>query len=115
MTASSAGCNTFIIHARKAWLKGLSPKQNRDIPPLDYERVYRLKQDHPELTVIINGGIKTVEQVAIHLDHTDGVMIGREVFNQPWLLADLEESLSQDNTNMLTRSEVQKTLCQLHR
>lgn len=108
LTASAAGCSTFIIHARKAWLKGLSPKQNRDIPPLDYKRIYRLKQDHPELTVIINGGIKTVEQVAIHLDHTDGVMIGREVFNQPWLLADLEQLLSQDKTYMITRSEVQK-------
>ena len=108
LTTAASGCSTFIIHARKAWLNGLSPKQNRNIPPLDYDRIYRLKQDHPQLTVIINGGIKTVEQVKVHLDHTDGVMIGREVFNQPWLLADLEMFLLQDEAELSLRSEVQK-------
>ena len=108
LTVAEAGCNTFIIHARKAWLKGLSPKQNRDIPPLDYGRVYRLKQDHPELTIIINGGIKSAEQVMLHLAHTDGVMIGREVFNQPWLLAELENLIYSDGSVPITRSEVQK-------
>ena len=108
LTAANSGCNTFIVHARKAWLKGLSPKQNRDIPPLDYERVYQLKRDHPELRIIINGGIKTVEQVLLHLQHTDGVMIGREAFKQPWLLAELGKFLTQDEDDLLTRSEVQK-------
>jgi tRNA-dihydrouridine synthase A len=108
LTAANSGCRTFIVHARKAWLKGLSPKQNRAIPPLDYERVYQLKRDHPELRIIINGGIKTVEQVLLHLQHTDGVMIGREAFKQPWLLAELGNFLTQDEDDLLTRSEVQK-------
>ena len=108
LTAVESGCSTFIIHARKAWLKGLSPKKNRDIPPLDYERVYRLKQDYPELNIIINGGIKTVEQVRVHLQHTDGVMIGREAYNQPWLLSELECLLYQGRSELLSRSEVQK-------
>ena len=90
---ASAGCRTFIVHARKAWLKGLSPKQNREVPPLDYERVYRLKRDHPALDIIVNGGITTVAQVKAHLAHVDGVMIGREAFSQPWLLADIEACL----------------------
>ncbi len=109
LTAAMSGCTTFIVHARKAWLKGLSPKQNRDIPPLDYERVYRLKQDHPELRIIINGGIRTVEQVRLHLQHTDGVMIGREAFKQPWLLAELDKFFTHDEAELLTRSEVQKS------
>jgi len=112
MTVAESGCTTFIIHARKAWLKGLSPKQNRDIPPIDYGRVYRLKQDHPDLKIIINGAIKTVEQVMSHLVHTDGVMIGREVFSQPWLLAEIEQSLYQDGQGLLTRIEVQKLYAQ---
>ena len=112
MTVAESGCTTFIIHARKAWLKGLSPKQNRDIPPIDYGRVYRLKQDHPDLKIIINGAIKTVEQVMSHLAHTDGVMIGREVFSQPWLLAEIEQSLYQDGPGLLTRTEVQKLYAQ---
>jgi tRNA-dihydrouridine synthase A len=108
LTVANSGCSTFIVHARKAWLKGLSPKQNRDIPPLDYDRVYRLKQDHPELRIIINGGIKTAEQARLQLQHTDGVMIGREAFKQPWLLAELDRYLSQEDADLLTRSEVQK-------
>lgn len=108
LTLASSGCRTFIVHARKAWLKGLSPKQNRELPPLDYERVYRLKEDHPELTIVINGGIKTVEEVRQQLAHIDGVMIGREVFKQPWLLAELENYLNPYNAALLTRSEVQK-------
>lgn len=107
-TVAASGCEKFIIHARKAWLKGLSPKQNRDIPPLDYERVYRLKQDHSGLRIIINGGIKTVTQVRQHLSHVDGVMIGREAFNHPWLLAELEQLLFQDSEKLLSRSEVRQ-------
>jgi tRNA-dihydrouridine synthase A len=87
---SQAGCNTFIIHARKAWLKGLSPRENRDIPPLRYEVVYRLKRDFPKLTIIINGGIKTMEQIEQHLLEVDGVMLGREAYSNPYFFADID-------------------------
>lgn len=83
-----AGCEVFILHARKAWLKGLSPRQNRSVPPLRYEMVYQLKQDFPELTIIINGGIKTWDDINAHLRVVDGVMIGREAYDNPCLLAD---------------------------
>ena len=85
-----AGCDTLIVHARKAWLKGLSPRQNRDVPPLDYERVYRLKQVHPDTPVAINGGIADLEQAETHLAHVDGVMLGRAAYQNPWLLADVD-------------------------
>lgn len=85
-TVATAGCSSFIIHARKAWLNGLSPKQNRNVPPLNYPFVYRLKQDFPELEIVINGGIKTHEDIAEHLKHVDGVMIGREAYSRMlWL------------------------------
>jgi len=84
---SQAGCRTFIVHARNAWLKGLSPKDNREIPPLRYEQVYRLKRDFPSLEIVINGGITTTEQVQAHLQHVDGVMIGREAYHNPWWLS----------------------------
>ena len=90
---AGAGCTTFIIHARKAWLKGLSPKQNREIPPLVYETVYRLKRRRPELEIIINGGIMTVKETRDHLALVDGVMIGRAAYQNPWLLAELEQSV----------------------
>lgn len=89
-TVAAAGCTTFIVHARKAWLDGLSPKQNRDVPPLDYDRVYRLKATRPDLTVIINGGIRTHDEVDKHLQHVDGVMLGRAAYQSPWLLADVD-------------------------
>jgi tRNA-dihydrouridine synthase A len=92
-TVAATGCSVFIIHARKAWLQGLSPKQNREIPPLSYETVYRLKQEYPELTVVINGGITETSAVEDHLDHVDGVMIGRAAYENPWLLADIEETV----------------------
>ncbi len=85
-----AGCDTFVVHARKAILVGLSPKENRTVPPLNYERVYRLKQDSPELTVVLNGGITTVEECRRHLREIDGVMIGRQAYHQPWFLTELE-------------------------
>ncbi len=81
-----AGTDVLIVHARKAWLKGLSPKENREIPPLDYERVYRLKRAHPRLTVILNGGIGSVEAALSHLHHVDGVMMGRAAYQEPWRL-----------------------------
>jgi len=87
---SAAGCKTFILHARKAWLKGLSPKENRNVPPLRYERVYALKKAFSDLEIIINGGIKTAEAVKDHLQHVDGVMIGREAYANPMLLAEID-------------------------
>lgn len=87
---SAAGCNTFIIHARKAWLSGLSPKQNRDIPPLRYDIVYQLKNDFPHLKIILNGGLKTMEDIDSCLSYVDGVMIGREAYSNPYLLADIQ-------------------------
>ncbi len=82
-----AGCQTFIVHARKAWLQGLSPKENRHIPPLRYDTVYRLKQDFPQLEIIINGGILDLQQAKAHLRQVDGVMIGRAAYHNPWILA----------------------------
>ncbi len=84
--AERAGTDALIVHARKAWLKGLSPKENREIPPLDYDRVYRLKRAHPRLTVILNGGIGSVEAAPAHLQHVDGVMMGRAAYQEPWRL-----------------------------
>lgn len=88
--SDEGGCDTFIIHARKAWLSGLSPKENREIPPLDYPRVWQLKRDFPQLTMSINGGIKTLEEVQMHLQHMDGVMVGREAYQSPGLLAGVD-------------------------
>lgn len=88
-TVAKTGCNNFIVHARIALLQGLSPKENRDIPPLRYEDVYRLKQDRPELLIEINGGVKTFAETQAHLKHVDGVMIGREAYHNPYLLAEL--------------------------
>ena len=90
---SKTGCLTFIVHARKAWLKGLSPKENREVPPLDYQRVYLLKALHPNLTIIINGGIETIGDARTHLDHVDGVMLGRAAYKNPYILADVDRAL----------------------
>jgi len=87
-TVAQAGCEVFIVHARNAWLKGISPKENRELPPLRYETVHRLKRDFPDLTIVLNGGIKTHAQIDEHLAHVDGVMLGREAYHQPWLMAD---------------------------
>jgi len=89
-TVAAAGCRSFIVHARKAWLKGLSPKQNRELPPLDYARVYALKAQHPELEIILNGGITSVAEAQAHLAHVDGVAIGRSAYQHPYLLADVD-------------------------
>lgn len=91
-----AGLHSLIIHARKAWLSGLSPKQNREVPPLRYAWVYRIKKDFPLLAVHINGGIKTLDAVQEHLEHVDGVMIGREAYHNPWLLADVDRRFAGD-------------------
>ncbi len=87
---TAAGIDTFAVHARKAWLEGLSPKENRDVPPLDYPLVYRIKQERPNLIIAINGGIETLEQVDEHLRHVDGVMLGRAAYHNPALLADVD-------------------------
>ena len=107
---SSAGCNTFIIHARKAWLKGLSPKDNREIPPLNYERVYKLKNTFPDLKFIINGGIKSLHESSIHLQHVDGVMIGREAYENPLLLAEVDSVIFSDKKVSTCRSDILKSL-----
>lgn len=88
---ANAGCTRFIVHARTAWLQGLSPKQNREIPPLRYDDVYRLKQDFPALDIEINGGIDTIEDIKAHLEHVDGVMIGRAFYHNPYLLAEAND------------------------
>jgi tRNA-dihydrouridine synthase A len=87
---ASAGCETFMVHARKAWLKGLSPKENREVPPLDYARVYRLKAARPDLSIVLNGGIETLEACKEHLAHVDGVMLGRAAYQMPYLLAEVD-------------------------
>ncbi len=86
----SAGVTHFVVHARKAWLEGLSPRENREIPPLDHDLVYRVKRENPALTIVVNGGIATLEQAAHHLDHVDGVMLGRAAYQTPALLADVD-------------------------
>jgi tRNA-dihydrouridine synthase A len=103
---ADAGCQTFIIHARKAWLKGLSPKQNRDIPPLDYDKVYRLKKDFPQLEIILNGGVTTLGDTKTHLEHVDGVMMGREAYQNPYLLAEVDRELYCDHLPPPTREQI---------
>lgn len=101
-----AGCKTLIVHARKAWLQGLSPKENRDIPPLDYPLVYRLKEAMPELEIIINGGIATLDEVETHLAHTDGAMLGRAAYQNPYVLAEVDARFYGDARPPLSRHEV---------
>ncbi|RJS15967.1 tRNA dihydrouridine(20/20a) synthase DusA [Corallococcus sp. H22C18031201] len=103
---SAAGCTRFIVHARKAWLKGLSPKENRDVPPLRYELVHRLKAEFPHLDISINGGIKTLDAVAEQLQHVDGVMVGRAAYETPYLLADADRRFFGSAQVPLTRHEV---------
>jgi tRNA-dihydrouridine synthase A len=91
-TVAEAGCGVFIVHARNAWLKGLSPKENREIPPLRYELVYQLKKDFPHLTIAINGGITGSAEVLAHLEQVDGVMLGREAYHNPWWLAEWDSA-----------------------
>ncbi|CAG9000411.1 MAG: tRNA-dihydrouridine(20/20a) synthase [Candidatus Celerinatantimonas neptuna] len=92
-TVAATGCVDFIVHARKAWLQGLSPKQNRDIPELNYPRVYQLKCDYPHLNIAINGGIQSVDEALTHLEHVDGVMVGRSAYHNPYLLAQAERRI----------------------
>ena len=95
-TVAATGCRTFMVHARKAWLEGLSPKQNRDVPPLDYERVYRLKARREDLVIVLNGGIADLDQAEAHLTRVDGVMLGRAAYQSPWRLAEVDRLLFAD-------------------
>lgn len=107
---SEAGCSTFIVHARNAWLKGLSPKENRELPPLRYEMVHRLKRDFPQLTIVINGGITTHAQVAEQLEELDGVMLGREAYHNPWWLATWDEAFYGAAVSDLSRERVEEQM-----
>ena len=101
-----SGCKTFIIHARKAWLQGLSPKQNREIPPLDYPMVYRVKQDFPQLEIIVNGGIDNLDQCTEHLQAVDGVMLGRAAYQNPYVLAQVDQRFYGAAKNTKGREQV---------
>jgi len=105
-TIAEAGCDTFIVHARKAWLSGLSPKENREIPPLRYDVVHRLKRDFPHLTIAINGGITSLDAAEAQLAHLDGVMIGREAYQNPWMLAEADRRIFGEDGPVRSRRDV---------
>jgi tRNA-dihydrouridine synthase A len=109
-TVAAAGCITFIVHARKAWLSGLSPKQNREVPPLDYARVYRLKASRPDLTIVLNGGIAGLDDAEQHLAYVDGVMLGRAAYQTPYLLANVDQRLFGSNESVVSRAEALELL-----
>lgn len=109
-TVADAGCSTFIVHARKAWLQGLSPKENREIPPLDYARVYRLKAARPALEIIINGGITDLQACEAHLVHVDGVMLGRAAYHEPYTLAEVDQRFFESDRPVATRREALEAL-----
>jgi tRNA-dihydrouridine synthase A len=96
-TIAEAGCEVFIVHARNAWLQGLSPKDNREIPPLRYELVHRLKREFPQLTIVINGGLKSDAEIAEQLQHVDGVMMGRQAYHEPWQMVDWDRRFFGEN------------------
>jgi tRNA-dihydrouridine synthase A len=108
---SEAGCKVFLVHARNAWLKGLSPKENREVPPLRYDFVHRLKRDFPQLTFAVNGGITTSEQAHDALSHVDGVMIGREAYHNPWWISQWDAEFYGSPPAALTREEVEAQMC----
>ncbi|OHC76612.1 MAG: tRNA dihydrouridine(20/20a) synthase DusA [Rhodoferax sp. RIFCSPLOWO2_12_FULL_60_11] len=110
-SVSEAGCRTFIVHARNAWLKGLSPKENRDVPPLRYELAYQLKRDFPSLIIVVNGGITSSAQIAEHLFHLDGVMLGREAYHNPWWLASWDATFYGADATETTREQVEQQMC----
>ncbi|HEV3104457.1 MAG TPA: tRNA dihydrouridine(20/20a) synthase DusA [Trinickia sp.] len=109
-TVANAGCDVFIVHARNAILKGLSPKENREIPPLKYDYAYRLKRDFPSLEIIINGGIKTLDEAETHLRHVDGVMLGREAYHNPYVLADVDARFYGSTQPAKTREQIESEL-----
>ena len=105
-TIAATGCDTFIVHARKAWLKGLSPKQNREIPPLRYDYVYQLKREFPHLNIVINGGIDSLDNCAVHLEHVNGVMLGRSAYHTPYLLSGVDRDFFADTRPAKTRAQI---------
>lgn len=105
---AASGCTTFIVHARKAWLSGLSPKENREIPPLRYDTVYQLKRDFPELTIVLNGGITEPSKLDEHASYVDGMMVGRAVYERPYFLADIDQRFYGAQTPVISRWEVAK-------
>ncbi len=109
-TLKTVGVRILVVHARKAWLKGLSPKENRELPPLDYARVYRVKRRHPDMTVVINGGINTLDEAEQHLVHVDGVMLGRAAYQTPYLLAEVDRRFFGDTNQPMARADVMVAL-----
>ena len=109
-TLADAGCEVFIVHARNAWLKGLSPKENREVPPLRYDLVHLLKKEFPRLTISLNGGVTTSAQVSEQLQHVDGVMVGREAYHNPWWLADWDAAFFGESVTALTREQVEEQM-----
>ena len=107
---SEAGCKVFIVHARNAILKGLSPKQNREVPPLKHEYVYRLKQEFPRLTIVINGGIRSSAEIRAHLDHVDGVMLGREAYQNPYWMATFDRDFFNEHAETVSRESIEALL-----
>ncbi|OUU36959.1 MAG: tRNA dihydrouridine(20/20a) synthase DusA [Cellvibrionales bacterium TMED49] len=103
---SMTGCKVFILHARKAWLTGISPKENRELPPLNYERVYQVKKDFPHLSIILNGGIANVEEATVHLRNIDGVMMGRAAYHNPYVLAKVDQLIFGSNKTIKTRKQI---------
>jgi len=110
-TVAEAGCSVFIVHARNAWLKGLSPKENREVPPLRYDFVYLLKRDFPELTIVLNGGLTTLAAIAAQLAQVDGVMLGRSAYHDPWVLAEADAQLCGAPTPARSRREIALAMC----
>ncbi|WP_411969307.1 tRNA dihydrouridine(20/20a) synthase DusA [Paucibacter sp. B2R-40] len=104
---AAVGCEVFIVHARNAWLQGISPKENRELPPLRYELVHRLKRDFPELTIVLNGGVKTDEEIAVQLQHVDGVMVGRQAYHEPWQMAAWDQHFFDRNGPAQSREQVE--------
>jgi tRNA-dihydrouridine synthase A len=109
-TVAAAGCDTFIIHARKAWLKGLSPRENREIPPLQYETVYQLKRDLPHLCIVLNGGIESLDEAALHLKRVDAIMLGRAAYQNPYLLAEVDRRFYRDMRPLQSRESIVRGL-----
>jgi tRNA-dihydrouridine synthase A len=109
-TVAAAGCATFIVHARKAWLEGLSPKENREVPPLDHGRVHRLKAAHPGLEIVLNGGLASLREARLHLERVDGVALGRAAYQNPYLLAEVDRQLFGDTRSPPSRRDVLEAL-----
>jgi len=109
-TVSQAGCDVFIVHARNAWLKGLSPKENREVPPLRYETVYRLKRDFPALAICLNGGVTREDEIQVHLQHIDGVMVGREAYHNPWVMVGWDAQFFGIDASHVDREEVERRM-----